>query len=250
MEGSKSSRSNPLRKAARTPGRREANKLDKLDRIKRAARELFTTAGYDEATTRQIAKKAGVALGTVFTYASTKRDLLFLVSNDLLDEGRHLAEASFQRNRSLQHNFIAFCAVFYRVLQAQPDLSKLVFRELLFYDSGIHSVRALANRTRTLKSIEALVVNARERAKSAFPNRRISSPGCCSASFRPRTAAGSGSSAATLRKGCPISGPRSPWSSMDSRSGRRRRSRRARSSAISSRRGRFRGVFRTRSIFY
>jgi AcrR family transcriptional regulator len=169
MEGSKSSRSNPLRKTARMPGRREANKLDKLDRIKRAARELFTTAGYDEATTRQIAKKAGVALGTVFTYASTKRDLLFLVSNDLLDEGRHLAEASFQRNRSLQHNFIAFCAVFYRVLQAQPDLSKLVFRELLFYDSGIHSVRALANRARTLKSIEALVVNARERGEIRLP---------------------------------------------------------------------------------
>ncbi len=152
----------PRPKAPRKLGRREANKLDKLDRIKRAARELFTTVGYDEATTRQIAKRAGVALGTVFTYATTKRDLLFLVSNDLLDEARHLAEASFQRNRGLPHNFIAFCAVFYKVLQAQPDLSKLVFRELLFYDSGIHSVRALANRARTLKSIEALVVNAKE----------------------------------------------------------------------------------------
>jgi AcrR family transcriptional regulator len=94
------------------------------------------TVGYDEATTRQIAKKAGVAPGTVFTYASTKRDLLFLVSNDLLDEARHQAEASFQRNRSLQHNFVAFCATFYRVLQAQPELSKLVFRELLFYEKG------------------------------------------------------------------------------------------------------------------
>ena len=106
-----------------------------------------------------------MALGTVFTYASTKRDLLFLVSNDLLDEARRQAEASFQRNRSLQHNFVAFCAVFYKVLQAQPELSKLVFRELLFYNSGIHSMRALANRARTLKSIEALVVNAHEKGE-------------------------------------------------------------------------------------
>src|SRR4051794_40714155 len=163
MEGSRSPRNNPARKATRKPGKREANKLDKLERVKRAARQLFTTVGYDEATTRQIAKKAGVALGTVFTYASTKRDLLFLVSNDLLDEARHKAEASFQRNRTIQHNFVMFCAVFYRVLQAQPELSKLVFRELLFYDSGIHSMRALANRARTLKNIEALVVNAHER---------------------------------------------------------------------------------------
>jgi AcrR family transcriptional regulator len=166
MENVKPSRSALPRKGmARQPGKREANKRDKLDRVKRAARELFTTVGYDEATTRQIAKKAGVALGTVFTYATTKRDLLFLVSNDLLDEARHRAEASFQRNRSVQYNFVVFCAVFYKVLQAQPELSKLVFRELLFYDSGIHSMRAAANRARTLKSIEALVVNAHERGE-------------------------------------------------------------------------------------
>ena len=169
MPGSRSPRSNPARKVTRKPGKREANKLDKLDRVKRAARELFTTVGYDEATTRQIAKKAGVALGTVFTYATTKRDLLFLVSNDLLDEARHKAEASFQRNRTIQHNFVMFCAVFYRVLHAQPELSKLVFRELLFYDSGIHSMRALANRARTSKNIEALVVNAQERGEIRSP---------------------------------------------------------------------------------
>lgn len=169
MEGSKSPGINPARKARRKPSKREANKLDKLDRVKRAAQQLFTTVGYDEATTRQIAKKAGVALGTVFTYATTKRDLLFLVSNDLLDEARHRAEASFQRNRTIQHNFVMFCAVFYRVLHAQPELSKLVFRELLFYDSGIHSMRALANRARTSKNIEALVVNAQERGEIRLP---------------------------------------------------------------------------------
>ncbi|WP_051334856.1 TetR/AcrR family transcriptional regulator [Bradyrhizobium sp. Ai1a-2] len=147
--------------AATVPmGKREANKADKLDRVKRAARELFTSVGYDEATTRQIAKKAGVALGTVFTYATTKRDLLFLVSNDLLDEARRDAEASFEATRGLQLNFVTFCAVFYKVLLVQPELSKLVFRELLFYDSGIHSRNALANRMRTLKNIEAMVVSA------------------------------------------------------------------------------------------
>jgi AcrR family transcriptional regulator len=169
MQGSKSSRSRSVRKATRTSGKREKNKLDKLNRVKWAARELFTTIGYDEATTRQIAKKAGVALGTLFTYATTKRDLLFLVSNDLLDEARHLADASFQRNRSIQHNFVVFCAVFYKALHAQPELSKLVFRELLFYDAGIHSMRAMANRARTLKSIEALVVNAHESGEIRLP---------------------------------------------------------------------------------
>lgn len=152
-----------------TNGKREANKLDKLDRIKRAARELFTTVGYDESTTRQIAKKAGVALGTVFTYATTKRDLLYLVSDDLLAGARDLAAKSFRQDRSLEHNFVAFCAVFYKVIGAQPRLSKVVFRDLSFYDSGIHSVAVLANRVRTLKSIEALVVAAHEKGEIHLP---------------------------------------------------------------------------------
>jgi AcrR family transcriptional regulator len=159
----------PYRRPKRVPGKREANKRDKLDRLKRASRDLFTTVGYDDATTRQIAERAGVALGTVFTYATTKRDLLFLVSNDLLDEARDRAEVSFRRDRSLQHNFLVFCAIFYKVLHSQPELSKLVFRELLFYDSGIHAARAIANRERTLKSITNLVINAQTRGEINLP---------------------------------------------------------------------------------
>jgi AcrR family transcriptional regulator len=153
----------------RANGKREANKLDKLDRIKRAARDLFTTVGYDEATTRQIAKKAGVALGTVFTYATTKRDLLFLISDDLLAGARDRAAKSFRQDRSLEHNFVAFCAVFYKAIGAQPKLSKLVFRDLSFYDSEIHSVAVLTNRVRTLKSVESLVVAAHKAGEIGLP---------------------------------------------------------------------------------
>lgn len=165
MQVSESLLGRPSRKTRHLLGRREANKRDKLYRIKHAAQELFTTVGYDESTTRQIAKRAGVALGTVFTYATTKRDLLFLVSNDLLDDARAKADLSFQPNRTLQVNFLIFCAIFYKVLQERPAISKLVFRELLFYESGTHSTRALANRARTLKSIEALVINAQEKGE-------------------------------------------------------------------------------------
>ncbi len=149
----------------RPAGRRAANKLDKLNRVKRAARELFTTVGYDEATTRQIAQRAGVALGTVFNYATTKRDLLFLVSNDLLDEARVLAATAPKPGRSLAENFLTFGAIFYRVWYTQPELSKLVFRELLFYESGIHADRAMANRAGTLRTIETMVAAAHERGE-------------------------------------------------------------------------------------
>jgi AcrR family transcriptional regulator len=57
-------------------GRRELNKIDKLRRITDAARLTFETRGYDDATIREIARRAKVALGTIFTYAADKRDFL------------------------------------------------------------------------------------------------------------------------------------------------------------------------------
>lgn len=71
--------------SAHRASRREQQKLDKRERIRDAAWELFTTAGYDETTTKQVAARADVATGTLFLYARDKRDLLCLVMHDRLD---------------------------------------------------------------------------------------------------------------------------------------------------------------------
>jgi AcrR family transcriptional regulator len=63
-------------------GRREQNKVEKRGRIIAAARALFTHKGFEATTTQEIAEAAGVAAGTVFTYAKTKDDLLILVFHD------------------------------------------------------------------------------------------------------------------------------------------------------------------------
>ncbi|MBX3189873.1 MAG: TetR/AcrR family transcriptional regulator [Labilithrix sp.] len=57
---------------------------DTREKIRQAAWDLFTTVGYDATTTQAIAKRAGVAAGTVFVHASDKPDLLFLVMHDRL----------------------------------------------------------------------------------------------------------------------------------------------------------------------
>jgi AcrR family transcriptional regulator len=149
--------------------KREANKVDKLERIKMAARELFTKHSYDDTTTRQIAAKARVALGTLFTYATNKRDLLFLIGNDLMHDTANLAAASFRPNRSLQENFLVLSAVHYRALEAQPELSRLLIREMLFFDSGVHAVRASENRARLLQTIVNLVRHAHYTGEIELP---------------------------------------------------------------------------------
>lgn len=66
-------------------GLRERGKLEKRRRIKGAARAVFLEKGYDDATTREIAQRADVAIGTLFVYAKDKRDLLMMIVNDDLD---------------------------------------------------------------------------------------------------------------------------------------------------------------------
>src|SRR5262245_50113240 len=71
----------PRRSAPRGPralpavGRRARNKAVIRERIVRAALVRFQTKGFDTTTTRAIARKAGVAEGTVFNYFRTKEDI-------------------------------------------------------------------------------------------------------------------------------------------------------------------------------
>lgn len=65
--------------------RREHGKLDKRRRIGEAARAAFTEHGYKGASMREIARRAGVATGTLFLYAPDKRSLLLWMINDDLE---------------------------------------------------------------------------------------------------------------------------------------------------------------------
>lgn len=57
----------------------EAPLTEKQERILSAAIDIFAKKGYSTASTHEIAKKAGVAEGTIFHYYKTKKDLLYAV---------------------------------------------------------------------------------------------------------------------------------------------------------------------------
>jgi AcrR family transcriptional regulator len=117
-------------------GQRERNKLDKLRRIKDAARKLFVAKGFDDTTTREIAVRAGVGIGTIFVYAENKRDLLFLIANEELEEVTEKAEAAVNPSASLMQNLLNVAGLHYTYFARQPALSRLVLREMIFYDTG------------------------------------------------------------------------------------------------------------------
>jgi len=59
----------------RAGGRRAQNKREIRERIVRAALGLFQTKGFDATTTKAIARRAGIAEGTVFNYFKSKDDI-------------------------------------------------------------------------------------------------------------------------------------------------------------------------------
>jgi len=161
MKPRRSKRSGVDKGAADTPaqpqfGRRERNKRDKLNRIKAAARKLFVAKGFDDATMREIAARAGVGLGTVFLYATNKRDLLFLIANDGLEEAAAAAEAAVRPQAPLLENLLAAFRHHYEFFAQQPILSRLVLREMTFYESG-EQARAFQ---KTRDALIALIGNA------------------------------------------------------------------------------------------
>jgi AcrR family transcriptional regulator len=155
----------PVMRGKTPKGRRELNKEDKLRRIKEAAHKLFVANGYDEASTRQIATRAGVALGTLFLYATNKRDLLFLATNDELEDVATRAAAAVRHDATFLENLLSAFRLLYEFFGREPRLSRLTLREMMFYDTGHQAKRFMKTRDRMIALCVDVVRIAQEKGE-------------------------------------------------------------------------------------
>jgi AcrR family transcriptional regulator len=153
-------------RAARA-GLRERSKIDKRRRIMEAAREVFIEHGYDIATTREIAARADVSIGTVFVYAKDKRDLLLQIVNDDLEAINARGQAVLDRPGSLPERLLAYFKLRYRYWASEPRLARPALREtadFLHLDEspgqGEETQRFYSRRPLMLRQIEQLVRSA------------------------------------------------------------------------------------------
>ena len=153
--------------AAAAIGRREQNKLEKRGRIIAAARALFTHKGFEATTSQEIADAAGVAGGTIFTYARTKEDLLILVFHD---EMMDVAERGFVAARgsaTLLDQVITFFETMVVYHERDLPLAHALMRQLGYV--GGDEQRALVRElmTRVLGRLAQLVEAAKARGEAA-----------------------------------------------------------------------------------
>lgn len=69
-----------MAKGVRTPTQKRS--IDKLNRILETSKQLFSEKNYFNVTTNEIAKQAGVSIGTLYSYFSDKEAILVALLND------------------------------------------------------------------------------------------------------------------------------------------------------------------------
>ncbi len=113
------------------PGRRERQKRERRDRIAAAAGAVFAEKGYDAATTREIAERADVSIGTLFAYAPDKRALLALVFRDALRTLTAESFAAVDPDEPVLDQLTAVFSARYALWGADPALARHAVRETM-----------------------------------------------------------------------------------------------------------------------
>jgi TetR/AcrR family transcriptional regulator, cholesterol catabolism regulator len=144
---------------------RQRNKRDKHERIRRAARELFTRDGFDATTTRAIAERAGIGTGTLFLYAKDKAALLSMMFREEVDRLERATYASLPRG---QRGLVAQLGhVFDRQVdhyRRTPELSRIFFKELLFVGHDHRDEVAMLSR-QIVQRLAAVIEGAQRRGE-------------------------------------------------------------------------------------
>jgi len=92
-------------------------KLATRRRILEAARRLFARDGFDGAATRDLAREAGIAAGTLFNYFPTKEAVAMSLAAEALGEARDSYDKKRRGEESLEEDLFAFLAAGLRSLK-------------------------------------------------------------------------------------------------------------------------------------
>lgn len=153
-------------------GRRERNKLEKLERITAVARELFAEKGISEVTTNEVALRAEIAAGTLFLYAKTKGELLLLAQNASYAEAH---EVGMQASAKLLDPVAAILALLKPIIICNRDHvenGRTYLQEVVFGISNDgHRQEAIKLMTETERAVASIAARRTDDRDALGDNR-------------------------------------------------------------------------------
>ncbi len=94
-----------------------------------AAVELFIKRGFHKTTTRQIAQAAGLSIGSVYEYVSTKEDVLYLVCDVIHAEAERQISEALARTAGGRETLAEVIREYFMVCDRMSDHILLVYQE-------------------------------------------------------------------------------------------------------------------------
>ena len=123
---------------------------------------MFAEEGYEGATLRRICAQAGVGLGSLPTYVTSKADLIFLILNEEVDELVDKGLAAARTSQDLIEQILNFTEPHYRLCAAEPILFRIMLSQAQVPLPGPQMERYLKIWDRAVLGIQALVEEAKE----------------------------------------------------------------------------------------
>ncbi len=116
------------------PIRREEQKKNTRKHILEIAKELFATQGFDKTTTRDIAREANVAVGTVFLHFPDKSSLLAATLYEGIEGVLENAYTTLPTQGSLKEKLLFLAKALYAHNFQNPALTTILLKETLFME--------------------------------------------------------------------------------------------------------------------
>jgi AcrR family transcriptional regulator len=153
-----------------TPVRREPSRIDgrrlrgsrSRARIRAAARDLFRERGFDGATLRAIAARAGMGASSIYRHVRTKHELLVLELSELQEEAWTRFRKGDDRSAPTRDRVRRFFEVQHELLASDADLTVIALRATTFPDAPV-ARRVLALHDRTIGLIAEILQIGRRR---------------------------------------------------------------------------------------
>ncbi len=153
---------NPAKRTRKLSPERARAKQVTQEKLVAAARTLFARQGYHESTLRQIAAAAGIGLATAFTHIRDKRDLIYLIFNEELEEMASKSLAAGKTWHTFTERILAMTVPVLKLFATEVTLSRILLSESFLNSPGPHYEGYLRTRQRALRGVQEAVRAARE----------------------------------------------------------------------------------------
>jgi AcrR family transcriptional regulator len=115
------------------PKPRELKKAKTRQDVLAAALEVFREHGFDSASTADIAKRAGVSHGAIFTVAATKEKLAFAAfEQEVRGVGEQAFAKAFASSSKLTTRVTDIFARLFDFYEQHQDIARVLLREMMF----------------------------------------------------------------------------------------------------------------------